>query len=161
MACYYLFHVCHAAIAELTHKDTSTLTTDNKRKRKRHIMKPKNTPLYTKQLPTKHHQKHSRKHQPKIVSDLIKQKHIQPSTKQYQDTLNKSGYSHKLEYNPAHTDTSTHTTDNRRKRKRHITWYNPPYSHNTTTNIGKKFLDIIDTCFPPTIKEQLCKGSCE
>ena len=28
----------------------------------------------------------------------------------------------------------------------------PPYSHNTTTNIGKKFLDIIDTCFPPTHK---------
>ena len=52
----------------------------------------------------------------------------------------------------AHKDTSTHTTDNKRKRKRRITWYNPPYSHNTTTNIGKKFLDILDTCFPHTHK---------
>ena len=35
----------------------------------------------TNQPPTKHHQKHTRKHQPKIISDLIKRKHIQPSNK--------------------------------------------------------------------------------
>ena len=118
-------------------------------------MKPNNTPLYV------HKQSN---HPPNIIknipeninqrlSAISSNKNIfNQATKPYQDALKKSGYSHKLEYNPAHKDTSTHTTDNKRKRKRRITWYNPPYSHNTTTNIGKKFLDIIDTCFPPTHK---------
>ena len=118
-------------------------------------MKPNNTPLYV------HKQSN---HPPNIIknipeninqrlSAISSNKNIfNQATKPYQDALKKSGYSHKLEYNPAHKNTNTHTTDNKRKRKRHITWYNPPYSHNTTTNIGKKFLDIIDTCFPPTHK---------
>jgi hypothetical protein len=37
----------------------------------------------------------------------------------------------------------------KRNRGRRITWFNPPYSVNVSTNIGAKFLRIIDTCFPP------------
>ena len=35
-----------------------------------------------------------------------------------------------------------------RKRIRKITWFNPPYSTNVATNIGKKFFSLISTCFP-------------
>ena len=29
-----------------------------------------------------------------------------------------------------------------------ITWYNPPWNCNVKTNLGKKFLHIVDKCFP-------------
>ena len=41
------------------------------------------------------------------------------------------------------------TKQTKRKRTRNITWFNPPYSVNVKTNIGKKFLQLIDKCFPP------------
>ena len=37
-----------------------------------------------------------------------------------------------------------------RKRKRTIIWYNPPYSMNVKTNIGKTFLKLLQKHFPPT-----------
>ena len=36
----------------------------------------------------------------------------------------------------------------RRKRARDVIWWNPPYSINVDTNIGAKFLALIDKCFP-------------
>ena len=35
-----------------------------------------------------------------------------------------------------------------RRRKRNITYYNPPFSRNVRTNIGRKFLELIDKNFP-------------
>ncbi|GFO01574.1 hypothetical protein PoB_002807900 [Plakobranchus ocellatus] len=35
-------------------------------------------------------------------------------------------------------------------RTRRITWFKSPYSMNVATNIGKKFLTLINTCFPKT-----------
>ena len=29
-----------------------------------------------------------------------------------------------------------------------ITWYNPPWNCNVKTSLGKKFLHIVDKCFP-------------
>ena len=29
-----------------------------------------------------------------------------------------------------------------------MTWFNPPYSQSISTNVGKKFLDLVDSCFP-------------
>ena len=61
-------------------------------------MKPNNTPLYaqTKQLPTKHHQKHPRKHQQKAKLHINQQKHIQTrSTQRAQTSLAEADhYSH-------------------------------------------------------------------
>lgn len=37
-------------------------------------------------------------------------------------------------------------------RKRKITWFNPPFSKNVTTNIGKTFFALLDTCFPKNNK---------
>jgi hypothetical protein len=66
----------------------------------------------------------------------------------YQNALKDSGYEHKLEYKPVPDNNNTI----RRSRKRNITWFNPPYSSNISTNIGTKFLKLIESSFPPSHK---------
>ena len=36
----------------------------------------------------------------------------------------------------------------KRNRKRNPTWFNPPYSANVKSNVGRDFLKLIDTAFP-------------
>ena len=56
--------------------------------------------------------------------------------------LDESGYHYTLQYEPP-------TTNRRKNRQRNnIIWYNPPFSKNTSTNIGYKFLALIDKHFP-------------
>ena len=64
----------------------------------------------------------------------------------YQEALKQSGYDYKVTYSPPPSENSSKTN---KRRKRHITWYNPPYSTNVKNNIGKQFLTLIDKCFPP------------
>ena len=52
----------------------------------------------------------------------------------YEDKLHKSGYQQKLQYN--HVNTKTH---NKRNHKRNIIWFNPSFSSNVSTKIGKYF----------------------
>ena len=40
----------------------------------------------------------------------------------------------------------------RKNRKSNIIWFNPPYSANVTTQIGNKFLEILDKYFPKSHK---------
>ena len=61
----------------------------------------------------------------------------------YQKALNDSGYNFTLKF-----DQGAHSGGKKRNRRRNITWFNPPYSANVSTNIGAKFLRIIDACFP-------------
>ena len=35
-----------------------------------------------------------------------------------------------------------------RNRKRKVIWYNPPWNANVKTNLGRKFINIINRCFP-------------
>jgi len=58
----------------------------------------------------------------------------------YQKALDESGYNHKLTYNPQPT--------RNRNRKRKVIWYNPPWNANVKTNLGRKFINIINKCFP-------------
>ena len=62
----------------------------------------------------------------------------------YQLALQESGYTHKLKYSPKHQQET-----NKRNRTRRTTWFNPPFSKNIQTNLGQKFLQLIDKCFPP------------
>ena len=41
---------------------------------------------------------------------------------------------------------------NKNKRRRNILWFNPPYSENIQTNIGKSFLNLLNKHFPPSHK---------
>ena len=63
----------------------------------------------------------------------------------YQEALNKSGYQFNLKFEP-----DVNNGAKKRNRGRNITWFNPPFSANVSTNIGAKFLTIIDNCFPPS-----------
>ena len=38
----------------------------------------------------------------------------------------------------------------RKNRRRNITWFNPPYSQNVSTNIGRRFRNLISKHFPGT-----------
>ena len=60
----------------------------------------------------------------------------------YQEALNRAGYKHKLEY------TENVENPTRRKRKRDVIYFNPPFNMNVETNIGKEFLKLVDSSFP-------------
>lgn len=60
----------------------------------------------------------------------------------YQEALQRSGYNYQLNFNPQ-------PPKPKRNRNRNVIWFNPPYSSNVATNIGRKFLKAIDECFPP------------
>ena len=36
------------------------------------------------------------------------------------------------------------------KREQNIIWFNPPFSRNVSTNVAKKFLQLLDKHFPPS-----------
>ena len=62
----------------------------------------------------------------------------------YQEALRKSGYTHKLEFRPPPQEPATQ----KRKRRRNVVWFNPPYNKNVRTNIGKEFISLINRSFP-------------
>ena len=62
----------------------------------------------------------------------------------YQQALEESGYDFKLKFDPQ----PRRATRKSKARKRKITWYNPPRDSNVKTNLGRKFLLIVDKCFP-------------
>ena len=64
----------------------------------------------------------------------------------YENALHNAGYRVNLSYDPTTTDANVR--NQQQKRKRNITWFNPPYSSNVKSNIGKRFLTLIDQHFP-------------
>ena len=67
-------------------------------------------------------------------------KHIES----YQTALKRAGYKTELKFK----ETAKTPTKTRRKRNRKIIWFNPPMNRGVKTNIGKKFLQLIDLHFP-------------
>ena len=71
----------------------------------------------------------------------------------YQAALKTSGFDGKMTYNNQSEQASNvniEEANQARKRKRAIIWYNPPYSMNVKTNIGKTFFKLLQKHFPPT-----------
>ena len=62
----------------------------------------------------------------------------------YERALGNAGYSAELKYN-AEQKRATRTS---RKRRRRIVWYNPPFSKNVATNIGREFFKLLQLHFP-------------
>ena len=102
--------------------------------------KPNSNPLYVninsshppqclKQIPTMIEKMIARNSSSKEEFNRVK--------KDYQASLNNSGYKKKLQYNP-------HTNKKKHRRNRVVTWFNPPWSDNVKTIIAKKFLQLID-----------------
>ena len=111
--------------------------------------KPNNKALYI--------NKHS-SHPPNILKQLPKfiEKRISEtssntdvfnrSIKIYKDALHESNFKEILKFvipAPKNND-----ENQKRKRKRNIIWFNPPYSKNVKTNIGKTFLQLLSKHFP-------------
>ena len=65
----------------------------------------------------------------------------------YQAELNRCGFKHKLKFNPRSNGESNKAKKN--KNRHNVTWFNPPYSMDVATNVGKEFLRLIDLHFPP------------
>ena len=109
--------------------------------------KPNNTPLYI----------HTKSNHPPVIiknlpesvnkrlSDISSDKEsFDRAAIPYQRALEHSGNNYKLKFQPS---TSPSNTSQKQKRQRNITWYNPPYSKNVATNIGKTFLQMLDEEF--------------
>ena len=67
---------------------------------------------------------------------------------QYQYTrkhFKKSGFNDRLIYS---TKTADCDTSEKKKRKRKVIWFNPPFSLNVKTNVGKIFLRLVKRHFP-------------
>ena len=63
----------------------------------------------------------------------------------YNNVQSASGYKENLTY-------QQDLTPSKKVRQRKIIWFNPPYSMNVETNIGKTFLKLIGKHFPKTNK---------
>ena len=105
--------------------------------------KPNNQPLYV-------HSKSN--HPPYILAQIPKSisKRISDNSSDieifkdsapfYDNLLANSGYTEKLNYIPRNPDRKIN-------RKRDILWFNPPFSKSVQSNIGRKFLKLIDKHF--------------
>ena len=60
----------------------------------------------------------------------------------FQDALVRAGYDHQLVFTP------TNQPSRRRRRRRNILWFNPPFCKSVKTNLGRQFLQLLDHCFP-------------
>ena len=109
---------------------------------------------YTKPNTTIKYVHHDSNHPPSIIKNILaginrrlsslssNKASFDQATPQYQKALDESGYNYILIYEPRRPN-------RQRKRQRdNILWYNPPFSKNVSTNIGHKFLNLVDKHFP-------------
>ena len=87
----------------------------------------------------------------KRVSDLSSNsEQFNKAKNPYQKALRESGYQASFNFEKTNTGNNSVGIANckSKNRKRNITWFNPPFSANVSTNVGKKFLTLIDKHFP-------------
>ena len=85
---------------------------------------------------------------PFLSKNLHKIHHHISAKPHYESALKQSGKDKKLTYTE-YKKPVTHTIQNSRKnRERNIIWFNPPYSMNVQTNIGREFLNLVSKHFP-------------
>ena len=135
------------ASANTTVTDFLDVTFDISNKQYKPYSKPGNTHLYV----------HTESNHPPIITKRIPQsietrlsniscneEVFNNAKPEYEKALHEAGHKVTLSYKPQDTNQREQT----HKRKRKVTWFNPPYSRHVTTNIGKKFLALVDQHFP-------------
>ena len=65
----------------------------------------------------------------------------------YEAALRDSGFVPDLKFQPKEEENSQPRRN--RKRNRKVIWYNPPFSSNVKSDVGQKFLRLLDRHFPP------------
>ena len=136
------------ANANSTVVDFLDVTFDLNKKETRPYSKPGNTHLYV----------HIESNHPSIITKRIPQsiqtrlsnissnaEAFNNAKPEYEKALREAGHNCNLTYTPKDTDS---TEEKQHKRKRKVTWFNPPYSTHVKTNIGRKFLALVDQHFP-------------
>ena len=76
------------------------------------------------------------------------------TSKHYQNVLNQPGHNCKLQYKPPNKE-NENRIKSLKNRKRNIIWFNPPFSKNVSSNIGKYFLLLIQKHFPSSHKYEI------
>ena len=69
--------------------------------------------------------------------------HFNKAAPDHNTALKKSGFNENIKYSPSQSK--------QRNKRRQIIWFNPPYSVNVKTNVGKLFMKLIDKHFSPVI----------
>ena len=105
--------------------------------------KTTSNPLYVHK--DSNHSRHVKKELPSMIgrrlSNLSSNKEIFiAEVGAYNNALAAAGYNDKLQY----TEKSTAKT---RRRRRKVTWFNPPWNDEVSTNVAKRFLSMIDRHF--------------
>ncbi len=94
-------------------------------------------PTITKQIPTSI--------QTRLSNISSSEEMFNKAKPEYEKALREAGHRAHLVYQPKENNSSKE-----KQRKRNITWFNPPFSNHIKTNIGKKFLSLVDHHFPKT-----------
>ena len=77
-----------------------------------------------------------------ISSDRSK---FEESKGMYEEALEKSGHQYKMTFTEEPRSTRP---PKKRQRHRNVIWFTPPFSNLVKTNLGRKFLQLLDTEFP-------------
>ena len=111
--------------------------------------KPNNSPIYMNK--NSNHSPNILKQLPNSIAKRISETSsseqiFNKSIKIDSKALKESGFTDEPKYLP--NEVQELGNNNRRKRKRKIIWFNPPYSKNVKTNVGKVFLKLLKKHFP-------------
>ena len=86
----------------------------------------------------------------KRISDISCDENVFNNAKlTYEKALNNSGFTETFSYIKP-SDQNINNREAKKKRKKKIIWYNPPFSLNVKTNVGKLFFKILRNNFPKT-----------
>ena len=93
------------------------------------------------------HPSHVKKELPNMISKRVSQlsssrEIFNKEAPIYNEALKIAGYKQKLTYHPKEAPKKQRT------RQRNILWFNPPWNDEVRTNVGKKFLALLDKHFP-------------
>ena len=84
------------------------------------------------------------------ISDLSCDKvAFEKAAPEYNQALQRSGFKYTIMYKPLQSPLHRSNNNNKKKRKRNIIWFNPSFSENVATNIGKEFFSLLSKHFPP------------
>jgi hypothetical protein len=129
--------------------DYLDVTLDMKNESYQPFTKLNHVPIYVHKL--SNHPPSVLKNIPQSVNDRLcklssNKELFDAASPQYQESLEQSGYSYKLEYKEIDGNAGNQPRRSRNRRRR-VTYFNPPFSLNVETNVGKEFLNIVKS-FP-------------
>ena len=89
---------------------------------------------------------------PTSISELLsrnssKKQSFDSVKPEYEEALKKSGYQASPEFVESKVD-NIENNSNKLQRKRKIIWFNAPFNKSVTTNVVRKFLNLVEKQFP-------------